>query len=219
MTDPATPPAPPTPPAGDPPTPPTPPAPPATPPAPTFDPTTLSPEAQAYLAKAKADAEAQARIKARDEAKAEAAKAATDEVTAKLAAALGLAPAAPADPAKLQAEIEALKGTSASDKREIALWKTAAGAGVSTAGLTRLTDSRSFMAKIEKLNPSEDDFATKLAAVVTEAITADPSLKAGTAPAGTPAGDFGNGNGAPAGAAGTDPDDMEAMEKALGFRK
>ena len=75
------------------------------------------------------------------------------------------------------------------------------------------------MTKIEKLSPTADDFTTELAKLVTEAVTADPSLKAAPGTPGTPAGDFGNGNGAPGGAAGTDPDDMAAIEKELGFVK
>lgn len=199
---------------------PAPPAPPAAPPAPpappAFDPSTLPPEAQAYIKKQAADAEAAARVKARDEAKASAADEATKALTAKLAAALGLAPdpAAPADPAKLQADLEALRDTSRADKVTIALYSVA---GTTGANAAKLADSLSFMNSIKALNPADSDFAVKLTAAVTAATTADPSLKSGPPVAAPPAaGEFGQGPGAPAGATGGDAA-IDEMAKTLGY--
>lgn len=46
----------------------------------------------------------------------------------------------------------------------------------------RLLDSRSFLAKVADLDPTAEDFTTKVDAAVRQALTDDPTLKAGRAP-------------------------------------
>jgi hypothetical protein len=65
-------------------------------------------------------------------------------------------------------------------KAENAVLRIAAKHGASPEALT---DSRSFMSELEKIDPSADDFANQLEAAIKTAIEANPSLKAAGAPA------------------------------------
>lgn len=187
--------------------------PPAAPPAPpAFDPSTLSPEAKAWLDAQVAEADKKARVGSKENARAEERAALLKE----FGQALGFVPkeGETPDAAALQREIDGLKGGSKSDKREIALLRYASTSGVNAG---RLSDSRTFMAKVDKLDPGADDFAAELTKLVDEAVKADPTLKAGTPAVAPGAGEFGTGPGSPPATSG-DAAIIE-MEKALGYRK
>ena len=204
--EPPTPPAPPAPPAA----PPAPPAPPAQPPAPQFDPSSLSPEAKAYLDAQVKAADEKARIGSKENA----AKAERERLLAEVRKTLGLDPNEPPDAAKLQAELESMAAGNRAKDVELAILRSAATAGADPA---KLTDSVSFMRAAAKLNPTDADFSAQLTKAITDAVASNPALKAGAgAPAAPGVGDFGGGTGAP-----PDPNDsdaaIDAIAKSLGY--
>jgi hypothetical protein len=167
--------APPADPAAVPPTPvPTPPPAASAPPAPSvFDPATLPPEARDWLKRQQADAEAKARLGA----KAAAAQAATDDVMAKIAAALGKAPGT-VDPTTLTTELGATQRELRQLRVESAAEKAATRAGgdpdLVVAVLAR-------QGKLSSLDPTSADFGAALDALVSTALNDNPRLRAGGA--------------------------------------
>lgn len=185
-------------PAGDPaptptPTPVPPPAPsPAPAPAPTPAPTPADP---ANLwddpAKAKAEIERlrQENGKARTTAKEQAAQEARDELLKQL----GLKPDGTenVDPDKLAKQLADKDSALLALQRETAAAKSARTAG---ADVDALLDRRSFVDDLNKLDPTANDFTTKLDALVKAAIEKDPKLKQAQA-AGVSGGQFAGGTG------------------------
>jgi hypothetical protein len=169
------------------PAPPTP-APTVTPPAPqqptaTFDPSSLTPEAQAYL-KAQIDA---ADLKARTGSKANAAAEAQREMAAKVAKALGLAGAEPPDPAQLLEQAEAARDAAWASALELQIFRIAGAAG---ANPDALLDSRSFIDSLDELyelDPKSAEFKAALQAKVQAAAAKYPATPGSPAP-GAPAG-------------------------------
>lgn len=101
---------------------------------------------------------------------------------------------APPDPAQLQAHIEQATAAHRETAIELAVFK---GASRHSADPTALTDSRAFMTKLGKLDPSADDFTKKVNEAIKQAVTDNPKLKAaGQAPASS-SGDFTGGTGEP----------------------
>ncbi|MEN6426110.1 MAG: hypothetical protein ABFE13_12145 [Phycisphaerales bacterium] len=98
----------------------------------------------------------------------------------KIATALGLKP--DDDPAKAAQtaaeERDAALKTAQDATTTLAVYRIAAKQG---ANAESLTDSRSFMAKLEALDPAADDFATQVETAIKAALEANPSLA--TAPA------------------------------------
>lgn len=131
-------------------------------------------------AKNPADAERMVRdlraeaAKTRTEAKDAIAKA-QQELTDKLAVALGLKPDAAADPAALTASLTEAQTKATQAARELAIFKAAAQTG---ADPSRLLDSNSFMSSVNGLDPNDGAAVT---AAITAAIAANPQLKAAQA--------------------------------------
>lgn len=142
-----------------------------------FDPTTLPPEAQAYLRQQAADAEA----KARTTSKANAAKEATDAVMAKIAEALG-APAA-SDPATLTAQLTEANTRNAQANTQLAVMRVAPALG---ADPVRLLDSAGFLAAAGQLDARAADYSTQLSNLVITTLAANPWLGAAGAVAAPP---------------------------------
>lgn len=94
--------------------------------------------------------------------------------------ALGLDTGEAPDPAALTDQLNATQAEARQAKVEVAALRAAAKLG---ADADALLDSRAFITKVAGLDPAADDFATALEAAVTEAIAANPKLKAGQAPA------------------------------------
>lgn len=152
------------------------PADPATPSA--FDPSTLSPEAKAYVeAQLKAE-----RDKARGFERAAGAKEERSKVTTELAKALGLAPAE-ADPQKIAAELAAAQEANKLLKVEGAAERAARKLGA---------DDDLVVAKLHRdgvlkgLDPDAPDFADKVKAAVEKVVADNPRLKLDGAPTVTP---------------------------------
>lgn len=84
------------------------------------------------------------------------------------------------DPAKLTEQLTTTQAQARSAALELAIYKAAGAAG---ANADALTDRRSFMDAVNALDPSTEDFATKVSEAIAAATTADPTLKqAGRAP-------------------------------------
>lgn len=136
--------------------------------------------------------------KSRVNAKAAAAEQARQELAQQIGRALGLIKddeQAP-DPAELTRQLEAKAASERELAVRLAVWETADQHGGNPKALT---DSRSFMAKVSKLDPTADDFAAQVAAAATEAVKENPALRAAQAVA--PAGGVeftGGGQGGPA---------------------
>lgn len=111
--------------------------------------------------------------------------------TLALAKAFGFAPEETPDPAKLAAELEQARQQTAAEiargqarERELTIeLETRRRASRLGADPELLADSRSFMTAVSKLDPASDSFGEDLAAEITRAVTANPSLKGGAAPA------------------------------------
>lgn len=153
-------------------------APPAPAPAPAvFDPATLSPEAKAYIAEQTRKADERARTTTRDNA----AKTATDELTKKLAEALGIAPKE-ADPAKLTAELQQIKARNAELLQDRAIMDACGKPDVKAdADLVGALLAR--QGKLKDLDPDASDFGAKVTALVAETVAANPRLRLDPAPA------------------------------------
>lgn len=148
----------------------------------------------ARLEKQLADARAEAG-KDRVNAKAAAAEEARQKLTADLAKALGLTKddddKAP-DPKALADQLAAKDKAHREATVELAIYRSA---GKHSADAGALTDSREFMAKVNKLDPTADDFHSKLSDAVKKAVTDNPRYKtAGQAPA-TSGGEITGGSG------------------------
>jgi hypothetical protein len=136
---------------------------------------------EAEEARAKAEADAAAAL-------AEAVKAARAEETARIAKALGLAPAEEAELtpeqviAKLQEErdaAQAARETEAKAYGELALEVAVQdAANMHDAKADRLLDSRTFMKAVSALDPKADGYRVAVAAAVEAAVAADAGLKA-----------------------------------------
>ena len=106
---------------------------------------------------------------------------------------------------------------------ELAVWKAAA---VHDAHPGRLTDSRTFMRGVEGLDPTADDFASKVAAAIGAAVKTSDHFKvappAGPAPVPVPpppvpsGGDFAGG---PSGGSNTDPQSVDDFRAELRKRR
>jgi len=156
----------------------TPPAP-AQPTAPAFDPSSLSPEAKAYL-----DAQiAAADLKARTGSKANAAAEARAEMAAQVARALGLTEAPP-DPETLAQQVEEARNAAWANAVELQVFRIAAAAG---ADPDKLLDSRKFIDTLDDLvdlDPASEEFRTQLLAKVQAAAAQHPATAAPGAPNG-----------------------------------
>lgn len=145
------------------------------------------------LEKARAEA-----AKTRINAKTAAAEQARQELAQQIGRALGLIKdddAAP-DPAELTKQLEAKAASEREALVRLAVYETVDQHGGNPKALT---DSRSFLTKVSKLDPTTDDFAAQVAAAATEAVKENPALRAAQAVA--PAGGVeftGGGQGGPA---------------------
>ena len=149
-------------------------------PAPQFDPSTLSPEAKAYLQEqiGKAD------LKARTTSKANAAKEAREAVLAEFAQKLGLAGDAPPDPAQLTEHLQQAQAQAWRSGIELNVYRVAGRLG---GNADALLDSLSFIDSLDDLtdvDPRSEQFATQLEAKVQAAIERNPAYKANGQPAG-----------------------------------
>ncbi|MGH3858238.1 hypothetical protein [Actinokineospora sp.] len=132
--------------------------------------------------------------KDRTDAKTKAAELAKAELAQQIGKALGLVKDdEAADPAKLAAQVVESAETARQAQVELAVFKAASPAG---ADPMKLVDSRSFMAKIGKLDPSADGFGKKVADAVADHIKDNPTSKA--TPAAPPRSGAPVGGGAPA---------------------
>lgn len=114
--------------------------------------------------------------KARDKARADAAAAAEQETLNKVLVALGKQPDEKADPAKAAATISALGTENAALRREVLTYRAALAPGMN-ANVARLTDSRSFMAQVDAVDPTDSDAQAKITALIKSALTSDQSLR------------------------------------------
>lgn len=83
------------------------------------------------------------------------------------------------DAAKLTEQLTTTQQQARDAAVELAVFKAAGPAGADPIGLT---DSRTFMTKVGKLDPTADDFAAKVKAEIETATKDNPKLKAGRAP-------------------------------------
>lgn len=148
----------------------------------------------AQLEKQLAEARAE-RGKERINAKETAAKEARDGLAAEIAKALGLTKddedKAP-DPKALADQLAVKEKAHRETTVELAIYRSA---GKHGADAGALTDSREFMAKVNKLDPTADDFGSKLGDAVKKAVTDNPRYKTpGQAP-GTSGGEITGGSG------------------------
>lgn len=112
----------------------------------------------------------------RTNAKAQAADDARKQLAQEIGKALGLV-ADETDPAKLTEKLTASQAESTDTKRELAVFKAAAGAGADPA---KLLDSRSFLATVKNIDPTD---AAAIAAAVKVAVDTNPAFKLAQAPA------------------------------------
>lgn len=117
----------------------------------------------------------------RTNAKSQAAQEARQDLAQQIGKALGLVKDdQPADPAKLAQQIGDLSGENKNLKTELAVFKAATKVG---ANAQALTDSRSFLAQIAKLDPTADGFDAKLREAMKKAVEDNPQYSAaGQAP-------------------------------------
>ena len=149
----------------------------------------------AQLEKQLAEARAE-RGKERINAKETAAKEARDGLAAEIAKALGLTKddedKAP-DPKALADQLAVKEKAHRETTVELAIYRSA---GKHGADAGALTDSREFMAKVNKLDPTADDFGSKLGDAVKKAVTDNPRYKTSTGQApGTSGGEITGGSG------------------------
>lgn len=143
----------------------------------------LPPWAQRVVREAR-EGEAKARTNAKATAATEAAEQARQELAQKIGKAIGLVKDgddAPADPAQLTQQLTKMADTNRDLAVELAIWKGAKAGG---ANPQALTDSRSFMERVHKLDPTADDFTAKLRDAMKKALDDNPQYReAGQAPA------------------------------------
>lgn len=117
----------------------------------------------------------------RTTAKTQAAEQARQDLAQQIGKALGLVKDdTPADPAQLTSQIGDLTSQNKSLKAEIAVFKAAPKLG---ADAVKLTDSRSFLSALDKLDPAADGFDNKLSEAIKAAIQDNPQYRLGQAPA------------------------------------
>lgn len=108
-----------------------------------------------------------------------------------IAKALGLKDDETPDPKKLAGDLTAAQREARSTKVENAVLRHAFKAG---ANPDALTDSRAFMAKLGDLDPTADDFSSKVEAAIKDAVEANPSLRTAPAPPPKSGGQVGGGD-------------------------
>ncbi len=111
------------------------------------------------------------------------------EVLATLAQALGLKGDDKPDPAKLAEDLKSKDGALREAKAELAVYGAASAV---KADPQAILDSRSTMAKLAKLDPSDEDYNDEVKRIIGEAVKANPRLGAGT-PVGSSARDMSSG--------------------------
>ncbi|OUC99324.1 hypothetical protein [Streptosporangium minutum] len=119
----------------------------------------------------------------RTNAKTQAAEQARQDLAQQIGKALGLVKDGdqPADPAQLAQQIGDLSGQNKSLTVELAVYKAAAKVG---ADAGKLTDSRAFLAQLDKLDPTADGFDAKLRDAIKKAVEDNPQYRTdGQAPA------------------------------------
>lgn len=114
--------------------------------------------------------------KARDTARARAAAEAKAQATADIAKLLGLTPD-DKDPAKLESEVQQLRTQNIARDRELLVYRQALAPNMGV-NVSRLTDSRSFMAQVDAIDPTADDAPARITALIKAAVTSDQSLRA-----------------------------------------
>lgn len=138
-----------------------------------FDPSSLSPEAKAYL-KAQVD---NANYKARTDAKAAAAEEAKKELAAQIAKALGQDGDEPPDPAALTAQIEHAQAAAWRSGVELQVHRLASKLGGDP---EKLLDSMAFIDSLDDLtdsDPSSPAFRSEIEAKVSAALERNPAYK------------------------------------------
>ncbi|MBB5853971.1 hypothetical protein ACFQ05_11740 [Amycolatopsis umgeniensis] len=117
----------------------------------------------------------------RTNAKTKAADEARQQLAQDISKALGLvADDDKADPAKLAEQVTAEQQRTRAASVELAVFKSAGQLGADPAALV---DSRAFVSAVEQLDPTAADFADKVGAAITKAVTDNPKLRAaGQAP-------------------------------------
>ncbi|HEY9409334.1 MAG TPA: hypothetical protein VIQ30_22625 [Pseudonocardia sp.] len=144
--------------------------------------------AQRALADARSDAG-----KARTTAKQQAAEEARQQMAQEIGKALGLVKGDDKpDPAKLAADLAEQQTAARQASVELAVFKSAVPAGADPAALL---DSRDFLAKIAKLDPSTDGFDKALTAAVTAAVKENPQKFKATQAAAASGAEFTGGSG------------------------
>lgn len=93
-----------------------------------------------------------------------------------IAQALGLKEGTP-DPAKLTSELTAAQAQAKQRSVELAVYRQADASGGDP---NALLDSRSFITKLESLDPNASDFSTSVTDAIKDAVTANPKLAKGT---------------------------------------
>jgi hypothetical protein len=120
---------------------------------------------------------------ARTNAKQTAAQEATDSVTEKIGKALGLIKDDDADAPSVEdltKQVSAAQAASRQAAIELAVYRAASQHDGDPAALL---DSRTFLAKVTDLDPTSEDFATKIGDAIKEQVDTNPKLKAsGPAP-------------------------------------
>lgn len=109
--------------------------------------------------------------KTRVNAKEKAAQDARSEVLRDVAKSLGLAPDEDADPAELRKQIDESQTETREVRQELAVYR---GAAAHQANADKLLDSRSFLASIKDIDPTDTD---AIAAAIKKAVDADETLK------------------------------------------
>jgi hypothetical protein len=113
----------------------------------------------------------------RTNAKQQAADEARSELANTIGRALGLVKDEPVDPQELTQQLTASQAAAKSAQVELAVFRAAAS---TDADASALLDSRTFLAKVADIDPSD---SAAIQAAITEAVTANPRLgKAATAP-------------------------------------
>jgi hypothetical protein len=156
--------------------------------------------AQVEVRRLRAEA-AGSRVKAKETAAEEARK----QLIGELGKALGLGQDAPVDPEKLKADLEKTTKERRSTLVELAVVRNAGKAG---ADHEALLDSRAFLDRVAKLDPSDDGFAAQVAHEIADAVKKNPRFAAGT-PATRSSAEIKGG----ASGKSTDDDSWEATEK------
>ena len=113
--------------------------------------------------------------RARETARSKAAADAKREAQQEIAKLLGLT-TDDQDPAKLQSEVQQLRAQNIARDRELAVYRAALAPGMGV-DVGRLTDSRSFMAQVDAIDPGADDAPAKITTLIKSALSSDPSLK------------------------------------------